>query len=92
MKDSYVKKYTGPLRKYLYTYSSNLIHSAWQYRKNITVCGISVKGDICPQMYSYFLLIYGTYEVGNDCGKWQGCLPLDNYKKACTYFSLPQIN
>jgi hypothetical protein len=81
-----VYEYTTPLRIYLGKYRKHMIYNAW-YLNSFTLFGIKINDTISSSTYQNLL-----YKRANDEGvynyTWQGCIPLEDYKKKCTYVSL----
>lgn len=92
MKNYYVRKYTAPLLEYLTRYRERIIYHSWNLTTTFWIFGIYVHGNINSSMYINLLLNQALIEgLCNDFYTWQGCIPLDEYKKACTIHRLSTI-
>ena len=92
MKRNYLYEYTKPLRDYLNEYRQSIIWNAWSLNSSFTLFGIKVNGIIKHPEYEHLLYSRANYEgVYNEFYTWQGCLPLEDYKKACTIYRISTI-
>ena len=91
MKHLCCSKYTEPLRLYLSNYRKHYIHLAWSLTSSFQLFGIHVECTMSPNLYTHFLWYQATQEGMKNEPSWQGCLPLESYKRACTEYRIPMI-
>ncbi len=92
MKHNYLYEYTKPLREYLNEYRQRIIFNAWSLKSSFTLFDIQVNGVIRHAEYTQLLYSRANVEGAyNEFYTWQGCLPLEDYKKACTIYRISTI-
>ena len=92
MKRNYLYEYTKPLRDYLNEYRQRIIWNSWTLRSSFTLFDIQVNGIV--KQPEYIQLLYSRANVEgayNEFYTWQGCIPLEDYKKACTIYRISTI-
>ena len=92
MKLSYLTAYTKPLLQYLTQYREKMVCRAWDVKATFNLFGFEVSSKLSRPMYQH-LLVLRSYKEGhsNELQLWKGCVPLEEYKKACTVDRLSTI-
>jgi hypothetical protein len=90
MKSQYMYAYKKPLLEYLIEYRAKTIQDAWSLTTSFYLLGIRVDGILSPSNYKNLLMDRGVWEGVYD-KTWNGCICLEDYKKACTLYRFPTI-
>ena len=90
MKSQYMYAYKKPLLEYLITYRVQTIQDAWSLTSSFRLLGIQVDGILSSSKYKNLLVDRGVWEGVYD-KTWNGCICLEDYKKACTLYRFPTI-
>jgi hypothetical protein len=84
MKSQYMYAYKKPLLQYLTVYREQNIQQAWSLTSSFQIFGVSIDGVLSNARYQKLLIYRAIREGVYDYKTWSGCIPLEDYKKACT--------